>query len=69
MALQWRLPSFQVIVTFIDKAAPSLQDALDRYAQAHSVVALQMLAPDEPGLSTGFVGALCSPSGSPKGAP
>lgn len=49
-ALQERLPHCQVIMAFIDKAAPSLPEALDLCAQARSVVVLPLLAPDEPAL-------------------
>lgn len=49
-AMQLRLPGCQLIVAFIDKAAPSLPEALDRCIAARSIVVLPLLAPDEPAL-------------------
>lgn len=49
-ALRQRMPGCQVIAAFIDKAAPSLPDALDLCTGLRSVAVLPLLAPDEPAL-------------------
>ncbi|MFT3721284.1 CbiX/SirB N-terminal domain-containing protein [Pseudorhodoferax sp.] len=50
-ALQPRLPGTEVLAAFVDRAAPSLPEALDRCAGARSVAVLPLLAPDEPALA------------------
>ena len=49
--LKRRLPDCQILVAFVDKAAPSLPEALDQCASVRSVVVLMLLAPDDPALT------------------
>nr|WP_145546460.1 (2Fe-2S) ferredoxin domain-containing protein [Variovorax boronicumulans] len=50
-ALQMRMAESRVLVGFIDKAAPSLPQALDLCVGARTVVVLPLLSPDEPALT------------------
>ena len=49
--LQLRLPGSKILVAFVDKATPSLPEALDLCIGVRSVVVLPLLAPDEPALT------------------
>lgn len=49
--MQLRLPSCKMLVAFVDKAAPSLPQALDLCVSARTVVVLPLFAPDEPALT------------------